>query len=146
MINQYQDVLENGSSLDSVINAEHADRHSIDASYQTIIKSLKDASEKCFPKSSFKRYLKPYWNDDLKSLHKYMVEKRICWICTGRPRGSNNVFIYKEYKDAKRLFWRVHRNIVDSYLLKVHEDAEVDSGMFWREDNKRRKKSNQNQA
>ena len=52
---------------------------------------------------------------------------------------------YKEYKDAKRLFRRVHRQIVDSHLLKVHEDidklAEVDSGMFWREVNKRRKKS-----
>ena len=48
MINQYLAVLENGSSLDSVINAEHVDRHSIDASYQTIIKNLKDASEKMF--------------------------------------------------------------------------------------------------
>ena len=48
MIKQLQAVLENGSSLDSVINAEHADRHSIDASYHTIIKRLKDASEKCF--------------------------------------------------------------------------------------------------
>ena len=41
---------------------------------------------------------------------------------------------YKECKDAKRLFRRVHRQIVDPYLLKVQNDidklAEIGNGIF----------------
>ena len=73
-----------------------------------------------------------------------MSTKRINWVSVGRPRDSNNVH-YREYKNAKRLFRRVHRQVVESYCLKIHEDidklAEIDSGLFWREINKRRKQS-----
>ena len=144
MINQYQTELANDSSLHSILSAENIDGHFIDASYYTITESLRTASEKCFPKTSFKKYLKPYWNDDLKILHKNMTHKRSNWITAGRPRDSSNTF-YKEYKDAKRVFRRLHRQTVDSYCVQMHEDidklADVDSGLFWREINKRRKKS-----
>ena len=44
-----------------------------------------------------------------------MVEKTHLLDLCGAPNVS-----YKEYKDAKRLFRRVHRLIVGSYLPKVH--------------------------
>ena len=108
------------------------------------------------------RYLKPYWNEELKILHKTMSEKCINWISAGRQCNSCTIS-YKEYKNTKRLFRRVHRQVVDSYCLiflhqflviafpfyfilsnKVREDidrSEVDSAMFCPEVNKPRKTS-----
>ena len=73
-----------------------------------------------------------------------MTEMRITWICAGCPREHNNVF-YINYKSAEKLSRRVHRQVVDSYLNKVHEKTLINLQkliLFWREINKRRHKSN----
>ena len=54
MVYDFQMQLENHNSLTAVINSEFKDSQSIDASYQTIAKTLKDVAERCF--------LKPHLN------------------------------------------------------------------------------------
>ena len=73
-----------------------------------------------------------------------MKQKRAIWVSNGKPRGNNSHF-YKRYKEAKRLFRRKHRSAIDTYLKNKIEEidrlAEVDSSMFWRLVNAKRKPS-----
>ena len=116
----------------------------MDSSYNTVVRSLDKASDSSFPKTCLKKYLKPYWNETLSALHKDIKSKRSNWIITGHPRDGDNEY-YKSYKNAKKIFRRLHRQTVQNYLKQMHKDidnlAEVDSGMFWREVKLRRKRS-----
>ncbi len=97
-----------------------------------------------YPKSSFKHYLKPYWNSDLEQLHRRQSELRIAWIQHGRPRDPHNTQ-YKSYKESKRAFRRSHRHRVYSYMQNLDADidraAEINSDDFWRLYNGRRNRS-----
>lgn len=141
---QYQTILQNDHTLVNIINTEQNNKNAVSNSYNVIVESLNHASDICFPKTCFKKFLKPYWNETLSALHKDMKSKRINWINVGRPRNADNKY-HKSYKNAKRVFRRVHRHTVENHLRQLHDEidklAEVDSGMFWREVNRRRKKT-----
>ena len=70
--------------------------------------------------------------------------KRANWIRSGRPRGNNSES-YTIYKSAKCDFRRIHRRIVDAFMKRQIEEidrvAEIDSTLFWRLVNAKRKKS-----
>ena len=143
-INAYQCTLQTDISLIELENYNYQSNSDIDYAYELVVKGLKSASEKCFRKTEFKKFLKPYWNRESSDLHKNMKALRRNWITAGRPRDLQNYHYFK-YKEAKRLFRKKkHRNCIDKYLQKLNDDidnlAEVDSGLFWREINKRRKK------
>lgn len=83
----------------------------------------------------------------MKDLHAGMREKRRKWISEGRPRGV--AFLsYKEYKTAKSLFRAHHRRCVENFLMELNfeidEAAEVDSAVFWKKVNSKRKTSQTN--
>ena len=103
--------------------------------YNGIVNEINVASDKHFPQTKFKPFLKPYWNNDLKHLHKCMRHKRQEWILEGKPR-SNNYMSYTEYKSAKRQFRKLHRQCASNYLKKMDEDidnaAGVDCDYFWK--------------
>lgn len=55
----------------------------------------------------------PYWNSSLSNLHKTMRQKQYAWINAGKPQQSSSLS-YKEYKNAKRKFRRLHRQQVNA--------------------------------
>ena len=103
------------------------------------------AAQKCFPHKSYKRFLKPYWNTELRDLHHKMKKYREAWVRKGKPRESQHI-TYIQYKMAKRQFRHCHRKCVNTYLQSQLDEidrlAEVDSAHFWRLINARRKPSN----
>ncbi len=62
----------------------------IDLLYSIIVHSIINATEQCIPKAKFKPYIKPYWNEELATLHKEMSILRQNWINNNRPRDNNN--------------------------------------------------------
>ncbi len=107
------------------LNAIAVSHENINSAYTDIVKTLNDCSDKYIPKSSFKHFLKPYWNQSLEELHRKQSELRIEWIRQGRPRDVNNVH-YKRYKNAKRMFRKRHRQCVITYLQEQNEEIDRD--------------------
>ncbi|MEW8547363.1 MAG: reverse transcriptase family protein, partial [Candidatus Thiodiazotropha sp.] len=95
----------------------------------------------------FKQFLKPYWDQTLKDLHRAMRDKCKVWILNNKPRGYSSIS-YREYKDAKRIFRQYHRKCAENYLKALNEEidhaAELDSQYFWKLVNMRRKSSSTN--
>lgn len=140
----YQEILGHNENLQYLVNNEMNCKTAIDQAYSVLVNEIKNSAQKCFPSKRFKSYLKPYWNAELSALHCIMRQKRAMWIQNGRPRG-NNFVSYREYKAAKCKFRKKHRCSVEVYLQKQTEEidklAEIDSGLFWRLVNSRRKKA-----
>ena len=74
-----------------------------------------------------------------------MTLKRAAWVADGKPRNIG-YSSYKEYKSAKMEFRWCHRKCANKYLQdqidEIDKAAEVDSPLFWRLINARRKHSN----
>lgn len=113
--------------LNSVNLIEHA--------YQTLVSEITVTAQKCFPVKTFKHFLQPYWNQELRDFHKRMTLKRAAWVADGKLRDSG-CWSYKEYKNSKRIFRRCHRKYANKYLQnqldQIDKAAEVDSSLFWR--------------
>ena len=142
----YKSELNNAFSSDTF--PEHPDpRMRLDYTYLKIINSITTVSDRILPKTKFRPYLKPYWDRNLKDLHAAMREKRRKWIIEGRPRGLN-FSTYKDYKNAKRLFRAQHPKCAEAFLtelnLEIDQAAELDSAVFWKKVNSRRKLSHIN--
>ena len=103
--------------------------------YDNIATKINSCSDIAFPKSEFRRYLKPYWDQNLKNLHAVMRQARRQWISEGRPRGNNHTS-YRKYKTAKSIFRSQHRKCADNYLSSLNAEidqfAELDSAYFWK--------------
>ena len=122
-------------------------RERIETRHKVLVDNIVVVSESVLPKTCFRRYLKPYWNANLKQLHAVMREKRRHWIADGRPRGQQ-FQSYIMYKSAKRMFRAQHRLCAEQYLNEVNAEidqaAEMNSSFFWRKVNSRRKQSHSN--
>ena len=128
---------------------KHSDRDglnchdSLNMTYSHIVDSILKASES-LPKTKFRPFLKPYWDPVLKNLHAVMRDKRRNWIRDGRPRGVQ-FLTYREYKTAKTLFRAHHRRCAENYLtelnMEIDKAAKIDSAVFWKKVNNRRKTS-----
>ncbi len=123
---------------------QHTDLKSpadIDNLYRQIVNTIDTVTRRNIPKSKFRHYLKPYWNQELTMQHNQMKSLRQQWISDGRPRGSCHTS-YTNYKQSKCKFRQMHRRAVDAYdtqqLIEIDKTLEVDSASFWREINKRR--------
>ena len=144
-IDEYQNILKSSEHMTNITHSDIDSKSSIDQTYTTIIKELTVAAQKCFPHKSYKRFLKPYWNTELRDLHYKMKKYREAWVRKGKPRESQHI-TYIQYKMAKRQFRHCHRKCVNTYLQSQLDEidrlAEVDSAHFWRLVNARRKPSN----
>ena len=143
-IDDYQSYLLASVQCATELNREMSCTSQIDAFYNALVSLINEANVKVFPRSKFKRCLKPYWDDELKSACKMSKVKRRQWILCGKPRGNDHLTCV-EYKNAKRIFRKIHRRKVLSYISKLHEEidlyADIDSKLFWRCINRRRPKS-----
>ena len=62
----------------------------IDKICDDIVYDINKATDQCIPRSKgFKQYLKSYWYDTLKHLHKHMKQCRRLWILDGKPSGND---------------------------------------------------------
>ena len=99
-----------------------------------IAKTLIESSKATIPKSKFRKYLKPYWNCQLKLLSKHKINVWRKWKASGKPRDENSQ-IWRDYKDSKRDFRRSQRIAEAEYERGVIEElsnAEViDQKQFW---------------
>jgi exonuclease III len=120
-----------------------SDSKGIDVLYDNITSGIKEASDSTIPVKGFKSYLKPYWNVNLKVMHKSMADCRRKWINDGRPRDKT-ITSCIAYKEAKCAFRREHRRAARLYLYELHDEvdrcAEVDSCAFYKLVNQRRKR------
>ena len=127
------------SSILCDINDENY-RTVLSNAYDQICNLLREVSGSVFKRSKFKKHLKPFWNDELKSLHQAMREERQKWKVNGQPRAVIHPSFY-HYKEAKRLFRRKHRFYAEQYLSSLNEEfdksADVDPETFWKLYNKR---------
>ena len=109
--------------------------------FKSYIEKLNELAGSYLPQSKFRKFLKPYLNNDLKYLQKTMRSKRQVWILDGKPRSSIYVS-YKEYKNAKKQFRKLHRQCANRYLKQRDEEidkaADVDSDYFWKLINSRK--------
>ena len=96
-INQYRDCLENICSNRIQYNYSSLTNDDVDVLYTDIVNMIRFSSDKKIPHSKgFKQFLKPYWDQTLKELHREMRDKRKGWILDNRPRG-NSFISYLEY-------------------------------------------------
>ncbi|MES9879927.1 MAG: reverse transcriptase domain-containing protein, partial [Sedimenticola sp.] len=116
----------------------------IDRSYDNLVQTMLYSSDLYIPKSSYKHFLKPYWNSELKQLHDYELKMRRLWIHDHKPRG-HEFRSYFNYKEAKRRFRSYHRKCIEGYISQLDADidtaAEMNSAQFWKLYNTRRKSS-----
>jgi hypothetical protein len=107
---------------------------SIDAYAKELTDCMVNASV-VLPHISYKSYIKPYWNNKLKTLRKEVNRKYIKWAKDARRRGRHNQ-TYAEYKEAKRLFRREQRRCIQEYSLREYANMsstlEQDQTRFWK--------------
>ena len=117
------------------INDNYGCCKSIDYLYQSIVDSIENASNNSLPYRDYRPYLKPYWDQTLKELHRVMRTKRVAWIKDGKPRG-HQFKSYSEYKQSKCTFRSYHRLRVKAFMREQNDEidraAGIDSGLFWR--------------
>ena len=118
-------------SLKCLSHVDVDSKQCVDFLHDGIVSSIRRISEDCIPKSDFKHFLKPYWNKELKAAHKYMKRKRWQWKVDDKPRGER-FQSYIEYKSAKCEFRKLHRCVVEQYLINLNSEI----------DNSRKKSSN----
>ncbi|XP_045157960.2 uncharacterized protein LOC123524101 [Mercenaria mercenaria] len=142
-VTEFQRRLKDISSLQYYAHKQ-LNNQDIDKFYEIISSSLNKCAGCIFPKKRFRPYLKPYWNSRLTELHDNMTHRRNIWCQHGRPKEKGNEH-YTEYKSAKREFRRYHRYCTAQYMTEldreIDQTAELDSRMFWKLVNNRRKQS-----
>ena len=115
-----------------------ADIHNRFDNCNKMVTSIVHISDSVLPKTKFRHFLKPYWNQQLKYLHAVMRHRHHEWIIGGRPR-NNDHSSYHRYKGAKCLFRSQHRKCAQNYLnelcREIDDAAELDSAFFWKKIN-----------
>lgn len=113
-----------------------------DRYYEILCNTLCDSANTVFPMKRYRPFLKPYWCDELTSMHRTMKRARDEWCRAGKPRGHIHRE-YTEYKCIKSKFRKKLRQCVNQYLRncddKLEETSLSDSEYFWKIINSRRK-------
>lgn len=106
----------------------------IDTFQENITMCIFKASELTLPKVKYKKYLKPYWSNELRDVHANMLVKRKQWLKENKPREPT-VLSYKEYKDVKADFRRRLRKAFNQYMSEQFEEidrsGEIDNRLLW---------------
>ena len=102
-IDMYLLALSNDSRLSCCLDTD-LNETCVDSLYSDICKALVDTAKDVFPlRKSSKKNCKPYWCDELDSLHAAAERSRAAWCRDGRPRGCW-ADTYRQYKANKRVF------------------------------------------
>ena len=121
-------------TLQSLLQFDIQSQNDVDVFVGELVACLLNAAQNTLPCKTFSEYTKPYWNTELKELHKLERQARIVWITADRPRGWDNK-LYAEYKSAKDKFRSAQRKASEAYLdssiKEIENAAECDLRLFW---------------
>ena len=96
---------------------------------------LLNAAETILPVKTVSKHTKPYWNENLKELHRKEREELVKWLEGGRPREKDNR-LFRNYKIAKDKFREVQRTASDGFMDKSTQEVEIaadcDLRLFWK--------------
>ncbi|MES9884950.1 MAG: endonuclease/exonuclease/phosphatase family protein, partial [Sedimenticola sp.] len=122
-------------NLDILLTTQNIPFDNVNDAYDNLCECIRQSAETTLPKRKFKPYLKPYWSNELKQLHRKMKSLRNTWISCGQPRNIDNVS-YRQYKDAKREFRRILRQSQARFEMeennRIDNLAEIDQNGFWK--------------
>ncbi|MEW8547703.1 MAG: endonuclease/exonuclease/phosphatase family protein, partial [Candidatus Thiodiazotropha sp.] len=131
-LQQYEMTL--SASLQGLIGFDIHSQSDVDWFVSELCFCLLNAAPTTLPCTTFSEYTKPYWNTELKELHKLERQARVAWIIADRPRGWENP-LYSEYKCAKDRFRSAQRRASEEYLdssiQEMENAAECDLRLFW---------------
>ena len=140
----------NGSILDYSFAVSHnlwtldMKQTDIETYYSKIVSAVTDAARDTLPTLKFKRHLKPYWNDNLSTLHRNMIQTRDSWIADNRPRRMTHE-TYKNYKHSKNNFRselrKAYENHVAEASMYIEKSVDVDQRAAWSIINSRRSRN-----
>ena len=63
--------------LNNLLLSQISTPDDVDMLYTTMVNIVKNATDKCIPRSKFKPFIKPYRNIELSNLHNNMNDKRL---------------------------------------------------------------------
>ncbi|WAR21082.1 hypothetical protein MAR_015056, partial [Mya arenaria] len=134
-LEKYTAYLESSEIINLAMDFIIKDTQDIDLLYEAIVLILNLATDQCIPRVKYKPFIKPYWNDELTSLHEDIRHNRDIWDNAGRPRAGSDLH-YVNYKISKANFRRTHREAVDEFLKQqesnIDRAAALDNNEFWR--------------
>jgi hypothetical protein len=117
------------------------DAYDIDKAIGVLVECIRKVSTN-LKSSKYCKGLKPYWSEELESLHRQQKLVWHMWIAKGCPRGNDPSFI--RYKTAKRIFRAALRNSERNYEKQQMADLarmqDLDYAGFWKLVNKSRKR------
>jgi hypothetical protein len=90
--------------------------------------AINKAVQVSIPPCRFKAHVRPFWDDELKDLHKEQIRLRHVWIGHGKPRDNTHES-YSDYKTAKRRFARMFEDKQQQFYQKEYEKVENDINM-----------------
>ena len=121
-------------SVQGLLNVNIQTQNDADLFVNELVKCLLKAASQTLPRKGFSKYTKPYWNDEIKELHKLERKARTEWIQADRPRDKEND-LYTSYKRAKDLFRSSQRRASDEYINKsikeMENAADCNLRLFW---------------
>ncbi|XP_046566491.1 uncharacterized protein LOC124275063 [Haliotis rubra] len=120
------------------------DREDIEHLTDIITMALTMAASDCLPVRHFRRYLRPYWKEQVKDFHDLMLSYRHKWILDGRPRGMTYTS-FRDYKKSKDKFRAAMKEAAALYETEHFNNLDklydIDQKTFWALLNNRNKKS-----
>ena len=132
-------------SLQNILAKEIHNVNDINQTENELAHNLLTAAEAILPAKRFSEHTKPYWDDNLKVLHRKECEERVAWLNAGRPRVPDN-YLFRKYKATKDQFRKAQRLASDEFLNKSMEEiesaAECDLRLFWKLVKRKSKKRN----
>ena len=137
-LEKYKETL--SQNLNNIERPDTSTKKAITDYYDDLVDCIHSSAKTVIKAKKFKRFLKPFWGQDLTNFHKDMTKHRHIWLANHRPRLG---YIYNDYKNAKRKFRRAFRNHQEKWFLdedkEIEKTAEVDHNRFWALVNKKRK-------
>ena len=85
------------AEISALLSTSPCEPEVIDSSFSAITDTLLNASKR-LPHTSYRKHIKPFWNQHLGQLKRIKVDAYRRWVLAGRPRGYD----FREFSEYKR--------------------------------------------
>ncbi len=111
------------AALGDVQKPRDMSHEAVESYYHKLINCMTAAAQKTVPMRRYNKHLKPRWKTEVEQFHTEMLEKRKPWVDAGKPRSDSDP-LYRQYKEAKRIFRRRLRQVMAQDERQLYEDLE----------------------
>ncbi len=111
------------AALGYIQKPEDISQDAVESYYHKLVNCMTSTANKTVPMREYNRHLKPKWKTEVQQYHTQMLEMRKPWVDAGKPRCENNP-LYRQYKEAKRIFRRRLRQVIAQDERQLYEDLE----------------------